>query len=270
MRASFSYSMRAEFGEEVTGHCFVLRCMPRDDLRQTVYWKALRVSPLSESEYSLDPHGNILVEGTVPGAWDYFSAELSGEAELVESDGRVAEQHALEWDREWYAGQTRLTEPGEGIRSLASEAHGGSVLETAESAMAAVIEALPYTRGVTGPSTTVEEAISAGGGVCQDLAQALVSVLRLRGVPARYVAGLSAGEGETHAWAEYLDGNVWYGIDPTAGRHVSGPYVKLSHGRDASECRINRGVFTGPSAGVQRVSANLHVQGTYAAQHQEQ
>lgn len=270
MRATFRYDMRADFGAEVSGHCFVLRCVPRDDLRQVVYWKTLRVSPESECGFSLDPHGNIVVEGTVRGSRDYFSVELTGEAELACSDGRLPEAPEGDWEREWYLGQTRLTDPGERVRAIASQAEGDDVRTLAESAMAGVMRALPYTKGVTGPSTTVEQALGAGGGVCQDLAQALVSVLRVLDVPARYVAGLSAGEGETHAWVEYLDDGVWYGIDPTAGRHVTGPYLKLSHGRDASECRINRGVFTGSSPGTQAVSANLHVLGGDGGQQQEQ
>lgn len=270
MRATFRYDMRADFGAEVSGHCFVLRCVPRDDLRQVIYWKGLRISPESDSAYSLDPHGNIVVEGTVRGSRDYFSVELTGEAELACSDGRLPEAEEGDWEREWYLGQTKLTDPGERVRGLAAKVSGGTVHEVAESAMAAVMGALPYTKGVTDSSTTVEQALGIGGGVCQDLAQALISVLRELDVPARYVAGLSAGEGETHAWAEYLDDGLWYGIDPTAGRHVSGAYLKLSHGRDAAECRINRGVFTGVSPGTQAVSAKLHVQGCDGVQHQEQ
>ncbi|MDD7434847.1 MAG: transglutaminase family protein [Lachnospiraceae bacterium] len=44
--------------------------------------------------------------------------------------------------------------------------------------------------------------------VCQDYAHIFIVLLRLAGVPARYVCGLLAGEGASHAWVESLVAEV--------------------------------------------------------------
>ena len=53
------------------------------------------------------------------------------------------------------------------------------------------------------------------------------------------------GEGATHAWLEIFAGGQWLGIDPTNNRIVDDQYIKLSEGRDAADCIIDKGVFFG-------------------------
>ena len=67
-------------------------------------------------------------------------------------------------------------------------------------------------------------------------------------IPARYVNGFIEGEGATHAWVEVYDDGAWWGIDPTHNRPIEWGYIKLSHGRDAEDCPVNRGVFTGAAS----------------------
>ncbi|MCG9894517.1 MAG: transglutaminase family protein, partial [Fimbriimonadaceae bacterium] len=68
--------------------------------------------------------------------------------------------------------------------------------------------ALTYMPGVTTYSSTTEDALRLGRGVCQDFAQVMIGLLRLLGVPARYVSGYLhvVREGheisESHAWLE--------------------------------------------------------------------
>ena len=99
----------------------------------------------------------------------------------------------------------------------------------------------------------------AGGGVCQDLAHATIGVLRLAGVPCRYVSGYvydPAGdeEGEhvegsaaSHAWVQVWHPRLgWVGIDPTNDKLVDWQYVRVAAGRDYTDVQPLRGVFVGP------------------------
>lgn len=108
-----------------------------------------------------------------------------------------------------------------------------------------VYQHMHYQPGSTQSSTTAAEALAQGKGVCQDYAHILLALCRTAHIPARYVNGFMEGEGATHAWVEVYDQSAWWGIDPTNNRQIEWGYIKLSHGRDAEDCPVNRGVFTG-------------------------
>ncbi|GAA1038454.1 hypothetical protein GCM10009557_54490 [Virgisporangium ochraceum] len=70
-----------------------------------------------------------------------------------------------------------------------------------------------YVPGSTGVQTSAQEAWTLRKGVCQDIAQLTVALLRQRGIPARYVSGYlhpkreaeigQTVEGQSHAWVEW-------------------------------------------------------------------
>lgn len=82
-------------------------------------------------------------------------------------------------------------------------------------------------------------------GVCQDEAHIMLALLRMKGIPCRYVMGYMLGEGSTHAWVEVLREEKWIGMDPTNRRMVNDEYITVSAGRDANDCPVNRGIFSG-------------------------
>ena len=65
------------------------------------------------------------------------------------------------------------------------------------------------------------------------------------------------GEGATHAWVEVYDNGMWHGLDPTQNKMVDDNYLKLAQGRDAMDCRLNRGVFSGRAIQQQNVYVTL-------------
>ena len=97
-----------------------------------------------------------------------------------------------------------------------------------------------------------------GAGVCQDYAHIFLSLLRLKGIPARYVTGMLRGEGESHAWVELALGEYWYGLDPTNDCVVAGEHVRIACGRDYRDCRISQGVFYGGARQTQQVSVSVN------------
>ncbi|MCD7793035.1 MAG: transglutaminase family protein [Oscillospiraceae bacterium] len=112
---------------------------------------------------------------------------------------------------------------------------------------------MQYQSGSTGVGTTAAEAFAAGRGVCQDFAHVFLALARRAGLAARYVNGLSLGEGSSHAWCEvWLDG-VWTGIDPTRGVWADDSYIRFGVGRDFADCPFERGVFRGSARQRQSV-----------------
>ena len=110
----------------------------------------------------------------------------------------------------------------------------------------------------------------AGGGVCQDLAHALIGVLRLASVPSRYVSGYVydpavddegdhvQGSGASHAWVQVSHPELgWVGIDPTNDKLVDWQYVRVAIGRDYTDVQPLRGTFLGAPAQSLDVSVTV-------------
>ena len=101
--------------------------------------------------------------------------------------------------------------------------------------------------GVTSVRTSAVEAFEAGRGVCQDFAHLAIAMLRLTGVPTRYVSGYlhpkpdaeigNEVKGESHAWIEVWTGD-WSGYDPTAGKPIGDHHGSIGGARPHGIRRI--------------------------------
>jgi transglutaminase-like putative cysteine protease len=122
-----------------------------------------------------------------------------------------------------------------------------------------------YIKGVTTVETTLDEIWQLKAGVCQDFAHILMVMLRLVGIPARYVSGYICpnrdgmrGEGATHAWAEaYLPGYGWLGLDPTNNCIANEMHIRLAVGRNFSDCSPVKGVYKGSASMYWTVSVSV-------------
>jgi transglutaminase-like putative cysteine protease len=126
----------------------------------------------------------------------------------------------------------------------------------------AVRDALTYQKGVTNSLTTVAEALDHGAGVCQDFTHLALALLRLVGVPARYVSGYvhrsDLPEVETHAWCEAFVPSIgWLGLDPTHGELVGESHIAMATGRSYADVPPNRGVYRGEAEEKIAVSVNI-------------
>jgi transglutaminase-like putative cysteine protease len=128
-----------------------------------------------------------------------------------------------------------------------------------------------YIKGITTIETTVDEIVAQKAGVCQDFAHVMLELLRMIGIPSRYVSGYICpnkngmrGEGATHAWVEaYIPNHGWIGIDPTNNVWATNNHVKLAVGRDFSDCTPAKGTFKGPA----RQSLSVYVSVGYEDGH---
>jgi transglutaminase-like putative cysteine protease len=94
-----------------------------------------------------------------------------------------------------------------------------------------------------------------------------IGLLRLAGLPARYVSGYLAGgesseepsEQASHAWIEVLlPGAGWTGFDPTHRGRTSDRHVRVAVGRDYADATPLRGVYRS-DGGVRTMSVELAV-----------
>jgi transglutaminase-like putative cysteine protease len=147
-----------------------------------------------------------------------------------------------------YRYQSAYTKPGDMLRAYCAE-HAKEVSESETDFVTRIMHCIhgdmEYTKNVTDIDTTAEMALSIRKGVCQDYAHIMISILRMAGIPARYVVGMMKGEGFSHAWVEAALSGKWVGFDPTNDNLVDDTYIKISSGRDYQDCIVNRGFFNG-------------------------
>lgn len=254
---AFHYSLTLDFDGPINDHHFLLRCFPQENNRQSI--KSFKCTVLSNPEltYCHDWAGNRIATGLIEQEHYAFSVQIDGIAEtgqdIFESydDGNTAILYS-------YA--TPLTISGEALTSYHQELALGTYDEPYTKAliiMRAVAEKMTYEQGITDVTTTAEEACLKGKGVCQDYAHVMLALCHLEKLPARYVVGLMAGEGKSHAWVEVLCRGIWYAFDPTNNLLIHDGYIKLSHGRDYTDCQINRGAFRGALQQKKHISASV-------------
>lgn len=128
-----------------------------------------------------------------------------------------------------------------------------------------IFDHFEYKQGITSVETKLDEVWDLQGGVCQDFAHMLLVMLRMAGIPSRYVSGYICpknkdlrGEGATHAWVDaYIPYHGWIGLDPTNNCIVSDRHVRLAVGRNFSDCTPVKGTYKGPSEHTLEVSVTI-------------
>src|SRR5512146_782626 len=162
---------------------------------------------------------------------------------------------------------TPLTTVSGDIAHAAIAGVSGMAPDAAAAAISArVHERVTYLAGATGVRTNAQEAWDKGQGVCQDMAQIAVSLMRAAGLPARYVSGYlhpdpkaapgSTAIGQSHAWVEYWAGS-WAPLDPTSLAPVGERHVVVARGRDYADVPPLKGIYHGPAGGDMTVTVEV-------------
>lgn len=237
----YNYQTIIHFSSPVNRHFFSLRCMPCVNACQQIGKRNLFLNPADYIHYGEDAWGNPLQYGSCSEAHDSFVFVSSGEAELTSysiPDTTTGDVFRVE------SSLTGLSEP---MREFVADVRcqKNDLLECAMRLSEKTYGYMHYLPGSTQVNTSAMDAFRQRKGVCQDYAHILIALCRACGMAARYVNGFMQGIGVTHAWVEVLVGGEWKGIDPTNNRLIEYGYIKLAHGRDAMDCQVNRGIFTG-------------------------
>jgi transglutaminase-like putative cysteine protease len=168
---------------------------------------------------------------------------------LIEDEAHLQDQYE-------FLGPSHYVPFGDRLRRFFWQARPGAtegVAEYTARVVAFVRDQFEYEPGRTDVHSTVEDVLAEGGGVCQDFAHLTIGLLRLAGVPARYVSGYLApasdpasalGAQATHAWIEaLLPGSGWTGFDPTHRGRIQLQHVRIGVGRDYADVPPLRGVY---------------------------
>ncbi len=266
---NFSYEMTLQFSKEVERHIFTLACTPEETERQKILSRTLKVQgynedggwdilPMPHLSRDTDAYGNCLYYGRMEKPHSSFRISVEGQAETGLAYQEEREEYTPTTAR--YRYMTELTRLGPTLEAFYLkflDNFEGTPYEKAVWLTHHLRDYMTYQKGSTTINTPAEEAFARGEGVCQDFSHVMLTLLKMSGIPCRYVSGMLEGDGESHAWVEaYLYG-YWYGMDPTNGLLVYDHHLRMAVGRDSRDCPLCNGVFKGKVEQTQTV--HVHV-----------
>lgn len=241
-KVNFYYSTKLTFDDYVHDHSFALRAIPPETDTQHILSCNLKLSPFVSTNQTVDAFGNNITTGYIKQDHRFLDFEIKGCAEI--------NSEALKKDyMPCYLYQSEYTIPDEDLKKFYNEnkekCNCSDSSERATFFSNILSDIIEYKKEVTNTETTAAEAFKMKKGVCQDFSHILISLLRMDGIAARYIAGLAFCDGETHSWVEYWTGDHWEGIDPANNCPVNDDYLVIAQGRDFRDCSISRGIMLG-------------------------
>jgi transglutaminase-like putative cysteine protease len=263
-----------------------VRLRPLHDERQSCLSFRLTTTPASRGTAYRDAHGNWVHQFNVLAEHRRLKVEAESvvlahsasqppadPTTLAELDSR---RDQLDEDHFDFVAPTAYVPHLAALQEIISAAEcvcDSSVASFAQSASETIHARFRYVRGATQVHSSIEDSLTIGAGVCQDFAHLLLGVLRMRGIPARYVSGyLVPGNGTSsellqqdviggqasHAWTEVLMPNgAWIPLDPTLGKPVALRHIRVAYGRDYGDVAPVRGVYKGRAG--QQLSVDVRV-----------
>ena len=228
-----------------------LRVIPRhEDHQRIVSWQ---VKTIGKTHAFEDAFGNSCEMLTLTALHKEVKIIATGTVEIAELDrGRIQDKSQL--SPLTYTVPTQLTEPSEIIREFAAKNLSIPTNTTALLDLASAIRgSVKYQSGATTVTTSAQDALQLGMGVCQDHAHLFLACCHSMGLPARYVSGyFDSGDvvhGASHAWVdvwvEETDFSGWLSIDVTHACLQNAGYCRLAVGRDYESAAPVRGVRRG-------------------------
>ncbi|MEO1149930.1 MAG: transglutaminase family protein [Pseudomonadota bacterium] len=242
-----------------------LRLRPRTNEVQTINdWQLSVEGGTIEASFE-DQHKNLVDLVSLDTEISALTVIANGSVNTRDAAGVTPPEYSFapHW---YYRRSTHLTQPGARLEKLAASINTDmddiSILHAISAAARGVVA---YEAGQTGTSTTVEEVLSAGRGVCQDHAHVFLACARRLGFPSRYVSGYlmmddRVDQEASHAWAEALvEGVGWVGFDVSNGICPDERYVRIATGCDYGEAAPFSGIAV-PGGGEQSLIVSVQVQ----------
>jgi transglutaminase-like putative cysteine protease len=256
--ASYTYAARYRYSDTVVQNDNFLRISAGEDSQQTPLSFSVMTSPQTRPAMFTDGFGNFTHRVRLTAPHQEFTILAIGVVRLAQPQPVAVDvaMQSLGYDilDQQYLVPSPLVAPDrltEAARYIASGA--ASLMESVGRVVDWVYGNIQYQAGRTNVSTTADQVMAAGHGVCQDMAHLTLGLLRALGIPARYVSGLLATQaGDTHAWLEFLHPQLgWVTCDPTRGKTVvtDADLVKFAVGRDYSQASPVEGSFVCKGSG---------------------
>ena len=225
MRLAIRHETLYRYTSPLTYTIQQLRLTPRIEAHQhTISWQ---LDTPGQRHPFTDAFGNLCHMLTITGHHDGVHIVVNGEVEvapLIEQILAFAAQHLR--------------------RNRAAD-----LLQLAQ----AICSAVSYQSGSTVVTTTADDALQLGQGVCQDHAHLFIACCHTRNIPARYVSGYidsgSTGYAESHAWVDvWVEDSTftgWLSIDVTHAKFANDAHCRLAIARDYDSAAPVRGVRHG-------------------------
>ncbi|HTW89971.1 MAG TPA: transglutaminase family protein [Candidatus Binataceae bacterium] len=284
MRFRIRYQTRYAYELPASDSCNELRVCPSDTPDQKRLAFRLHVAPPASISEHRDDFGNLAHAVCISAAHNELTIAVDSIVERIDS---VPERGHQTTFSEYLGDDVARTELyGQFLRESryvpfsrrlrkffwsARPSMGEDLADYVERMISYVRDQFGYDRGTTHVHSTVDDILSAGGGVCQDFAHLNIGLLRLAGIPTRYVSGYVApnvssdpnkppAELATHAWIEVLlPGVGWTGFDPTYRSRTTPRHINVAVGRDYSDVPPVRGTYKS-SGGDRKMTIELRVE----------
>src|SRR5215467_6931853 len=260
MFLSVEHDLRLEYDAFIRESCIELRLRPRTLPHQTVAAFSLAVGPPTPVHLYQDWNGNLVHHLSIA----KFHERIEVRGQSVVSTHPVAPPiaeladavpvRALPPDLQDWVGLEGPLAPTARVRALARSLRPPARSTLGERVLAysrELRQRFAYRKNVTRYDSRPDDFLAAGGGVCQDFAHLMLTLLRLDGIPCRYVSGYLHVESpkepaQSHAWIEFHSPtHGWVPFDPTHDREIDERYVVVAYGRHYDDVPPNKGIYRG-------------------------
>ena len=268
MKLSIRHTTHYSFREPVVHALQRLRLTPKETQGQSILeWDMHYENAHPELEYEDQNYNTVTLIAVEPGASE-VTVTCIGQVETQDHAGVIG-RHAGHLPLWSFLGQTKLTKPGPKVKAMLrglATPEDDAKLDFLHALSARIGEDVAYQTGLTGVTTTAEEAVAHGRGVCQDHAHIFIGAARLMDIPARYVSGYlmmndRIEQEATHAWAEaHIGGLGWVGFDVSNGISPDRRYVRVATGRDYRDAAPVTGISFGTTEQVLTVGVAVEQQ----------
>jgi transglutaminase-like putative cysteine protease len=254
------HTTRLNYAEPIEESVLEAWLEPRGDADQRRLHFALDVQPRTSLASYVDGFGNTVHSFAVLPAHRALTITARSRVETLLANpflpaGRVPVPDAVDnWPFLQFGGPVLRVAAVDALAERFGPPNADRVLESLGDLMHDIFGAFAYEREVTTVTSTVEDLLRLGRGVCQDYTHLMIAVCRAMGVPARYVSGYilggpegaARGSAASHAWCEALvPGFGWRGFDPTNDLVAADVHVKVAYGRDYHDVPPTRGTYRG-------------------------
>jgi transglutaminase-like putative cysteine protease len=267
---------RFAFGYDayISESCLELRVQPKTTADQTVSSFVLAVGPPTRVHRYVDWNDNVTHHFTITRFHDRIEVASRSVVSThpapraIAALGETVPVDDLPYgllDFLAFGGPVQLTPALRAAHKAAAPPRAGSLGEHVLALGRYLASRFEYQKDVTRYDSTTEHFLKLEAGVCQDFAHLMLGLLRLSGIPCRYVSGYLHVErtrreaSQSHAWIEFwAPSHGWIPFDPTHDRAIDERYVVVGHGRHYDDVPPNKGIYRGIAR--ETLHAEVHTQ----------
>ncbi len=252
MQLKISHTTRYSFQTPPFYGLQQLRLTPKSNAGQEVLDWSLDIQGAKIQAAYDDEHGNASHLVAIDPKMNALLITSQGVINMTDTNGVVGPQTGFAplW---LFLRDTALTELGPQVKALSGTIPDDPQISDFHDLSKRIAGQVTYTSGSTAATTSAEQALTLGQGVCQDHAHIFIAAARHAGHPARYVSGYlmmndRVDQDATHAWAEVWVGDLgWIGFDVSNGISPDMRYVRIATGLDYSQAAPISGMTLGGS-----------------------